>query len=269
MSTTAPGILVVLPTLGDRLDFLRETLDSVARQRETVDLTLVVVSPPSAIDARRLAAEYGAVLVDDPKTGISAAINCGLEARTDERYYAWVGDDDLFRPGGLALLQSMLEADRDAVVAYGACDYIDPQGATAWVSAAGGLAIRVLPWGPNLIPNPAALIRFDALTAIGGFDETLRYAMDLDVFLSLRSHGRFLPTRTSVAAFRWHPDSLTVANRRASSREAESIKRKHLPAVLRPVSFVWDIPVRFASKVAANRVTARARALAGADSGSV
>jgi len=258
LTARSPGILVVLPTLGDRLDFLRVTLDSVAAQRDDVDLTLVLVSPPSAESAREMAKSYGAVLVDDPREGISSAINRGLGARTDEEYYAWVGDDDLFRPGGLALLQAKLEADPSAVVAYGACDYIDPAGRTLWVSAAGGLAKLLLPWGPNLIPNPAALIRFDALTAIGGFDEKLRYAMDLEAFLALRRHGRFIATKTPVAAFRWHPDSLTVANRRASSEEAEAIKRRHLPRVLRPISPLWDVPVRWASSYAASRVTARA-----------
>ncbi len=262
MNSSNSQILVVLPTLGDRLEFLRQTLDSVALQSETVNLTLVVVSPPAATEARALAQHYGALLVDDPKQGISAAINCGLKARTTESFYAWIGDDDLFRPGGLARLKSMLESDSRAVVAFGGCDYVDPNGAVAWVSAAGKLATILLPWGPDLIPNPAALIRFDALEAIGGFDERLRYAMDLDAFLSLRRHGRFLSTRESVAAFRWHPDSLTVANRRASSRESEAVKRRHLPAPLRPFSFVWDLPVRWASRYAAGRVTARARALA-------
>ncbi len=263
--TAANGrILVVLPTLGERLDYLRQTLDSVAAQRESVEVTLVVVSPPGATAARELALEYGAVLVDDPKSGISAAINRGLTARAGEEYYAWIGDDDLFRTGGLARLREMLDAEPKAVVAYGGCDYVDPQGAVAWVSAAGGLATFLLPWGPDLIPNPAALIRFDDLEAIGGFDESLRYAMDLDAFLKLRRRGRFLATRTPVAAFRWHPDSLTVANRRESSRESEAVKRRHLPPVLRPVSVIWDLPVRWASRAAAARVTAKARALADA-----
>lgn len=261
MTETNGRILVVLPTLGERLDYLRQTLDSVDAQRDGLEITLVVVSPPGATEARALAQEYDAVFVDDPKAGISAAINRGLTARSGEEYYAWIGDDDLFRDGGLARLRAMLDADRGSVVAYGACDYVDPEGRTAWVSAAGRTATFLLPWGPDLIPNPAALIRFDDLEAIGGFDESLRYAMDLDAFLKLRRRGRFLATRSSVAAFRWHPDSLTVANRRESSRESEAVKRAHLPAGLRPFSALWDVPVRWASRVAAGRVTARARAL--------
>ncbi|MCO5953382.1 glycosyltransferase [Microbacterium yannicii] len=262
LSRSKPSVLVVLPTLGDRLEFLAQTLASVQAQRSTVDLTLVVVSPPRATQARELASSYGAVLVDDPKQGISAAINCGLRARTDERYYAWIGDDDLFLDGGLELLRDLLESDERAVVAYGGCDYIDSAGRTVWTSAVGKLARFLLPWGPDLIPNPSAMIRFDALEAIGGFDESLRFAMDLDAFLSLRKHGRFVATRVPVSAFRWHPESLTVSDRSGSSSESEAVKRRHLPRWVRPLSPLWDVPVRFASRRAANNVTATAKALA-------
>ena len=252
-------VLVVLPTLGDRIDSLRETLESVSRQRRQLPLTLVVVTPISATAARTLAGEYGAVLVDDPGTGISEAINRGLAARTSETYYAWIGDDDLIRDGGLALLRSMIDGRPDVVVAFGACDYIDSRGATIAVSNAGWLARPLLAWGPDLIPHPGTLIRLDALAAIGGFDRDLKYVMDLDAFLKLRKVGRFVWTRQPVSAFRWHPDSLTVANRAGSSAEAERVKRRHLPAAARPFCALWHHPVRWASSVAAGRVSARAR----------
>jgi len=254
-------ILVVLPTLGDRLDTLAETLKTIDEQRADASLTLVVVAPASAKDARKLAAKHSAVLVDDPGTGISEAINCGLRARDGEEFYAWMGDDDLFRIHGLSTLQSILRAQPDAVLAFGGCDYIDPLGRTLAVSNAGKLAPFLLPWGPDLIPHPGTMVRLDALEQIGGFDVSLRYAMDLDAFLKLRRFGRFAFTRESVSAFRWHPDSLTVANRTKSSRESEAVKRRHLPAVLRPVSYVWSYPIRWASSFAARRINARARKL--------
>ena len=252
-------VLVILPTLGDRLESLQETLDAIDVQRETVELTLALVAPVSAVAARELAAAHGAVIVDDPKSGISEAINCGIRARTNEEYYAWIGDDDLFRPGGLALLKGMLDADHGAVLAYGGCDYIDPAGRTLAVSNAGALAKFLLPWGPDLIPHPGTMIRLDALEAIGGFDRELKFAMDLDAFLKLRSYGRFIWTRTPVSAFRWHPDSLTVSSRLKSSEESERVKRSHLPAILRPLSPVWNYPIRWSSAFAARRISSRAR----------
>ena len=256
-----PVVLVVLPTLGDRLDTLLETLESVNTQRADVELTLAVVAPPGATAARELAAAHGAIVVDDPKEGISEAINCGLRVRTTETYYAWVGDDDLFRPGGIAKLIGVIEKDAKAVLAFGGCDYIDPEGRTITTSNAGALAKFLLPWGPDLIPHPGTIVKLDALEAIGGFDRSLKFAMDLDAFLKLRSHGKFAFTRESVSGFRWHPDSLTVANRLASSRESESVKRRHLPAILRPISPLWQYPIRWASGFAARAVNARARAL--------
>jgi len=259
--TADPQVLVVLPTLGDRLDSFKLTLASVQQQREHIGVTLVVVAPSSAIEARELATQSGALVVDDPKEGISEAINRGLRARTTEQYYAWIGDDDLFRPRGLGKLHAILESAPASVLAFGGCDYIDPDGRTITVSNAGWLATFLLAWGPDLIPHPGTMVRLDALEAIGGFDRRLKYAMDLDAFLKLRAHGNFSWTRESVSAFRWHPDSLTVANRRGSSRESELVKRRHLPPALRPISFVWQYPIRWASGYAAGRVSARARAL--------
>lgn len=255
-------VLVVLPTLGDRINMLVETLATVAEQRKTVELTLVAIMPIGAVEARELALAAGAIVVDDPKAGISSAINRGLAERRGERYYAWIGDDDLFRPGGLRRLMNMLEAEPKGVLAYGGCDYVDPNGLTIATSNAGELAKFLLPWGPDLIPHPGTMIRLDDLQGIGGFDVTLKYAMDLNAFLTLRSHGTFLSTRETVSAFRWHPDSLTVAGRLNSSLEAEAVKRRHLNPVLRFLSPAWHLPWRWASSFAAKRVSARARALA-------
>lgn len=253
------NVLVILPTLGDRLEMLAQTLATVQHQRESVELALVAVMPTSAVEARAMALSAGAIVVDDPRTGISEAINCGLAQRNGESYYAWIGDDDLFRPNGLCTLKRMLDADSAAVLAYGGCDYIDLNGLTIATSNAGELAKFLLPWGPNLIPHPGTMIRLDALQEIGGFDSTLKYAMDLDAFLKLREHGAFICTRGTVSAFRWHPDSLTVAGRLNSSKEAELVKRRYLPPALRPLSPVWHLPVRWASAIAAKRVSARAR----------
>lgn len=250
-------ILVVLPTLGDRLETLEETLRAIEQQRQKVSLRLVVVAPAGATAARELARNFGADVVDDPKTGISAAINCGIAARHGEEFYAWMGDDDLFRPDGLLTLQNMLDAHPEAIVSYGACEYIDPSGKILAVSKAGKLAQFLLPWGPDLIPHPGAMIRLDDLEAIGGFDTTLKYAMDLDAFLQLQRRGKFVCTTRSVSAFRWHPDSLTVANRRNSSLESEAVKLRYLPRALRPFRFIWVYPIRWASSVAAQRVSKR------------
>lgn len=259
MTPAASDILVILPTLGDRLESLEETLASIDAQRASVNLRLVVIAPVTAVAARKLAQDRGATLVDDPGTGISEAINLGISARDGEGFYAWIGDDDLFRPGGLACLKALLDGDSGAVLAYGGCDYIDVSGNVLGRSRAGKFAQIILPWGPDLIPHPGSMIRLDDLQAVDCFDISLKYAMDLDLFLRLRERGRFAFTTESVSAFRWHPDSLTVASRQKSSAESEAVKARYLAPWLHPFSFAWVVPVRWASTVAARSVSRRAQ----------
>ena len=253
-----PGsVLAVVPTLGERVDTLGAALASI-RSQEGVDVTLVVVVPEAAAEARRIAEEHGAVIVDDPRRGLSAAVNVGIEAAGTESYFSWIGDDDELRPGGLRVLAALIERE-SAVVAFGACDYMDGDNRVFAVSRAGDWATRVLGWGPDLIPQPASLTQLDDIRAVGPFDESLRFVMDLDMFLRLRQRGRFVSTPQTVASYRWHPDALTVANRDVSIAEAEAVKRRHLPAPLRPWAPVWQVPVRLTINAVSNQLSRRAR----------
>jgi GT2 family glycosyltransferase len=253
-----PTLLVVLPTLGQRPELLKIALESCALLREAVPLTLVVVLPQQALEARKLCARYGALLVDDPGTGMAEAINLAVSHASVEKYYVWVGDDDRLIASGVASLVGALDKDPSAVVAYGQCDYVDPAGSFLARSRAGSWAARMLRFGPNLVPHPGTVVRLSSLQKIGGFDPRLGLALDLDVFLRLRAEGKFLSLDTVSAEFRWHPESLTVAGRRASSREAIAVKKKHLPLFLRPLSFVWNWPVAWASALAARALNKRA-----------
>ena len=252
-------ILVVLPTLGDRLELLERALHSIDAQRRDVSLTLLMVVPASKRAAVSLGKKFGADVVSDSGRGMSAAINAGLAQRTTEQFYIWIGDDDQFRPGGLATLKRLLQDNPLASVAYGGCDYVDDSDRVLWVSKAGGLASLMLGFGPNLIPHLSAMMRLDALDAICGYDEGLRYSMDLDVLLRLKLQGPFVSTKTVTSAFGWQPSSLTVENRSASAKEARAVKRRYLPAWLRSLEPLWAHPVAWASAFAAHRINTQTR----------
>ena len=253
------SVMVVLPTLGDRLDSLKIALASCSTLPATLSPTVAVVVPTKATEARKLARRHGAVMVDDPGSGMADAINAAIATRGDEKYYIWLGDDDVLVGAGIAQAVDQLESHPEAVVAYGHCEYIDGSGTVIGKNTAGSLAKLLLPWGPNLIPHPGTVVSMDALQDVGGFSSELSYALDLDVFLKLRRLGRFLPVNQATAQFRWHADSLTVADRRASSREAMAVKARHLPKWLRVFAPLWHWPVAWASMLAANGVSRAAR----------
>ena len=252
-----PGarVLLVVPTLGRRPAFLRQTLASIANQDHPA--RAVIVAPPSESLAA-LAEEFGAELLDDPGS-LPGAINLGMEhAISQVDYVNWLNDDDLLEPGSLTRTIELLDAQEDAVVAFGACRYIDPQGRELWISRAGRWAPRILSWGPDLIPQPGMLVRADAWRTVGGLDDSYRLAFDLDLLLRLRRIGRFVHTPAILSSFRWHATSLTVDERGTNLAESERAKRAALGPVGRALCVLWNPPVRLAIRLAAGRVQRRA-----------
>lgn len=259
-----PRVLIVVPTLGRRPEYLALTLESVRNQGVPVDV--VVVCPQSARDARETAVCFGAQVLDDPGS-LSAAVNRGLgRAAAHHVYGNWIGDDDLLTPGSLAATSSALDHDVGAVLAFGHCSYIDPAGRELWVSRAGRAAVWLLPWGPDLVPQPGMLFRLADFQAAGALDESLNFAMDLDLLLRLRRRGRFVDVGVPVSAFRWHHESLTVSDRSSSLAESEMVRRRYLPEGVRALAPVWEAPVRAATRLAARRLSARASRLTAKES---
>lgn len=251
-----PTLLVVVPTLGERLDYLERALHSCADLNGWVDYSIAVVTPSSASSARKLASRFGATVVDDPGRGMAAAVNRAVFAHKSHDFYVWLGDDDELVPRGVVALVEELLNSPLAVVAYGNCDYIDGEGEVIASNKAGKLAAQIVSWGPNLIPHPGTVVRLKSFIEIGGLDESLRYVMDLDMFLRLKSRGEFLAAPVVSARFRWHPESLTVSDRSGSLREASEVKNRYLPIRMRAMSWLWNIPVALLTVVASAAIEA-------------
>lgn len=258
MSKPSDGrVLLIIPTLGERAQLLRHAITSVVQQ-EGCDVDLVLVMP-SGSPAQQIAEESAVRVVRDPGAGLSAALNAGIAAADPScQYFAWLGDDDLLRPNALRAAVAALGSEPMAVMVYGRCDYVDDGGRTIFVSRAGPWAERLIGFGPNLIPQPGSLMRLDAVRAVGGLDEKLKFAMDLDLFLKLRHFGRLRALPQTLAAFRWHADSLTVANQKESIDEADRVRRRNLGMLASIAWPIWRWPVRWS--LAAGKVFVKRRA---------
>lgn len=251
-----PRVLVVVPTLGRRPKMLAECLASIRDQGQMV--SIVVVRPRDATHVDRLADQVSALCLDDPGS-LPAAINAGFAAYgVGHEYVGWLGDDDLLEVESVRAVSSALDRNPRASVAFGYCRYIDADGATLWISRVGRWAPWILPWGPDLVPQPGMLVRADAWRSIGGLDTSFRFAFDLDLLLRLRHVGPLVPVHQVVSSFRWHADSLTVGDRETNIAETERARRKVLPPALRPLAPMWEVPVRAATRVAAARISRRA-----------
>jgi len=259
---TEPRVLMIVPTLGSRPELLERCLASIAGQ--SVPATIVVVAPAGNEAVAVSAGQVGARVVPDPGS-LTGAINAGAAtAGAGHEFVNWIGDDDLLEPGSLAATTAAMDADAGAVLAYGACRYIDEDGKELWISRAGAWAPRILKWGPDLIPQPGMLVRRSAWDAVGGVDESFRFAFDLDLLLKIQPLGRFVDVGRVVSSFRWHGDSLTVSDRSTSLRESEVARRRALSPTARRLAWAWERPVRGATRVAAWELNRRAARITGA-----
>jgi GT2 family glycosyltransferase len=173
-------------------------------------------------------------------------------------YVNWLGDDDLLTSGSLEAAERALDKNETSVMVFGACEYIDDSGNSLWLNSSGAWAVSLLRFGPDLIPQPGALFRRSVFESIGGLETSLGWAFDFDLFIRFSKVGELKYISQTLAKFRWHPESLSVEHRNRSVAEASEVRVSHLPSFLRPISFIWEYPVRQATLIAGKRLSAKA-----------
>lgn len=253
----SPEIGIVVPTLGTRPHYLEACIASL-RQNCSVHICVVGPATTETDPIRTICDSF----VSDTGRGLAAAINIGIASLPQSvKFVNWLGDDDVVSADGLGKLSASLTTNEDVVLAYGHCHYINTAGETLFTVRPGRWAETLLRYGPQRISQPAMLFRRDSFRDVGGLDEGLGWAFDLDLLLNLRRHGHFRSVPQVVASYRWHEGALTVGSRKESVREASSVRVRHLHPVMRALSWLWEPLVRVAITKAAKLVTRKVQKL--------
>ena len=246
---------IVVPTLGTRIDFLTECLQSF---RAAGPAFVLIVAPNVFELNNSLDRELYDLILADPARGLPAAIDFGINSLpTSVQYVNWLGDDDLLTKDSFKRTVDALTKDPKIALVYGGCEYIDANGSRLWRNRSGKFASPLLHFGPQLIPQPGALMRRDAYIATGGLNATYKWAFDLDLFIRLKKNGRLQFIDSTLAKFRWHEGSLSVGGRQGSVKEASQIRRSSLPKSIHLVSLLWEIPMKKVILAAGNRLNTK------------
>jgi len=221
-----PWLSVIMPTYNGA-EFLPAALSSVLDQRDP-NLEVIAIDDGSTDATPSILADFSGRL---PLTILSRRVgnwventNLGIERASGE-WITFLHQDDLWRPGRLAAFRS--EINSHAALILHAADFIDRRGRRVgrWRcplptdragSAPATTVSRLLV--QNFVPLPVALFRRSDALRVGALDPRLWFTADWDFWLKLAALGptRYLPE--SLAAFRLHPQSQTVAR---TSRSAE------------------------------------------------
>jgi GT2 family glycosyltransferase len=246
---------IVVPTLGTRPKYLEQCLRSI---RGAGNVLIHIVIPDSVLLPAEITPDLYDQVIADPGMGLAAAIHAGLISFPESvKYINWLGDDDLLKPESLEMSSRVLQQNKETVFVFGGCDYIDSSNQLIFTNKSGKYAVPLMRCGPQLIPQPGSLFRRDAYLKIGGLNTELKWAFDLDLLIRLSQIGKFKFLNRTLASFRWHEDSLSVGGRDGSVREASHIRKRFLPAVIRPVSELWELPMRTAIMYAGTKVSRR------------
>jgi len=247
-----PLISVIIPT-HNRAALLARALDSVFSQYglgEQFDLEVIVVDDGSTDATATVVGEYAQVrcLRFSTNQGVAAARNAGIEAGRGA-FICFLDDDDVWLPGRLKLQLPAFRRHPDAGAVYSQVfDAHDGKPYPASSRAVSGRIFDALLSG-NLIGGvDAVLIRHEALTKTGYFDESLPPCEDWDLWLRLSFHfpivfvpglvAVYLPSlsglwqsgekgnnaRVIEKAFQMVPDSRRFAELKRAARARTALK---------------------------------------------
>lgn len=156
-------------------------------------------------------------LIENVRDGISRAMNEGLRVATGDVIAHLHSDDYYLRPDILSKVAQHLESSGRGWLFGRTMRDIEGNLRPEGFIAPRYTYNRVL--RGNFIPHPATFVRRDLIEYAGGFDTSLRYAMDYDLWLKLGCLGEPVQLDEPLAAFREHEGSLSTRNRLAAMAE--------------------------------------------------
>ncbi len=208
---------MIIPTY-NRRDLLPRAIDSVLAQTRTVDEIIVIDDGSTDGTGDMLRERYGERVQHawQANAGVSAARNHGLRLARG-RYLTLLDSDDEWLPGKTALQLAFLEAHPDFGMVL--CDVERIDGDYRHIDVfhrrevvrEDGWALRWLVHNPALVPA-SVMLRRQVVDQLGGFDEGLRTAEDLEFHLRVARHWKIgVVEQALVRAMRGH-DGLSAAD---------------------------------------------------------
>lgn len=219
-----PLVSVVTPSLNQGR-YLEEAIVSVLEQ-DYPNVEHIVVDGGSTDMTRSVLERYPHLRwLSEPDAGQAAAINKGFRMASGS-IYGWLNADDYFLPGAIAAAVEVVRESGCALV-HGGWRRIEEDGTLIG-------DVGVVPFdymrqleAVNAVCQPGAFFTRDAYWAVGGVDESYRYAMDYELWLKLGARFPVRHVDRVQAAYRYHPESKSIAAYDAFGPETLRASRRH------------------------------------------
>src|SRR6056297_42872 len=180
----------------------------------------------SVATLERLAREDARIrVISRENRGLVATLNEGM-ARARGEYLARMDADDLALPERIARQVAFLDAHPEVVAVGTRTLLVDAEGwpLRPFAEQTGHAEIDAahIAGRGGAIVHPSAMIRADALRAIGGYDDRYPHAEDLDLFLRLAEIGRLANLPEILFHYRQQPHSIGHKHRDTQRESAHA-----------------------------------------------
>lgn len=224
----SPCVSVLMPVYNAEA-YLRDAVESVLAQNFT-DFEFLIHDDGSTDGSAEILRTFAAI---DPRIHLSKSLNLGVAIvlnqlihRARGRYLARMDADDVCVSNRLELQVSYLDRVEDVDVLGGDCVVIDASSRPIYYirppQRHAELDDRHLR-GHCAIVHPTVMLRRDAVTAVGGYDQSIRSAEDLDLWLRLAERGKLANLSEVLLKYRIHGESASSTKRNLQIREVEKI----------------------------------------------
>jgi glycosyltransferase involved in cell wall biosynthesis len=232
LTFTIPKVSIYIPAYNAE-KYLKQAIDSCLTQNFG-DLEVCVCNDGSTDGTEAILQSYAnnkkVRWVSQPNRGIGAATNAAL-ALCRGMYIAQLDADDVLKQGAVRECVSVLETtDYDAV--YTDCDYIDSKGEHIRNGWCGGEFSRE--WmATGMIATHFRMFKRRLLNRTSKVNESIRNAVDLDLWLRLYEKGTVTHLHKVMYSYRWHGDNTSIQYRKDQEVNhlkvvAESLNRQDL-----------------------------------------
>jgi glycosyltransferase involved in cell wall biosynthesis len=221
---TLPLVSVVTPSLNQGA-YIEAAIVSVLEQ-DYPSLEHIVVDGGSTDETLEILRRYPHLQwISEPDGGQADAINKGFRRARGE-IFGWLNADDLYLPGAVSVAVAALRETKCALV-HGGWRQIDERGETIVDVPAVEFDYQRQLEAANRVAQPGAFFTREAFEAVGGLDESYRYAMDYELWLKLGKRFEVRHVDQVLGAFRFHGSSKTVAEPAGFAPETWRASRTH------------------------------------------
>lgn len=216
MSEKKTPLVSVLMPVYNVAPFLHEAIESILKQTFN-GFEFIIIDDGSTDNSLNILNTYAQVdnrirLVSRENKGISYTRNQLVELARG-KYLAWMDSDDISLPDRLDVMVNWLESHSNHVALGCKAIFIDPEGDNicSWNTpldheGIDGWHIKGI---GGAIVFPSSVMLKQAVVLIGGFEEALTGAEDLDLFLKLAEVGKIANIDNILYKYRQHLKSIS------------------------------------------------------------